>query len=42
MRSEAFERKKLIWVAATSGASTSADVIPEAPESKPVWLNFAL
>jgi hypothetical protein len=29
MRSEAFERTKLTWVAATSRASTSADLIPD-------------
>jgi hypothetical protein len=44
MRSEAFERKNLTWVAvaATSRASTSADLIPEAQESKSVWLDFVL
>ena len=39
---EAFERKKLTWVAATSRASTSADLIPEARESESAWLYFVL
>jgi hypothetical protein len=42
MRSGAFERKKLTWVAATSRAITSADLIPEARKSKSVWLYFVL
>jgi hypothetical protein len=42
MRSEAFERKKLTWVAATSSANTSEDLMSEAREGKSVSLYFVL